>query len=436
MQGSRRPWVGVFFRKGRGSPLSWRGLSFGCLALVFVAEASASNQWFENSTYSPHLDMIQRATRSLDLEVYTISDLRVWRALSQAVDRGVRVRMVKDAAPVGSESCKILTPPNSKDTPDCREIKSIVAKIRRRGGVVAFNKANLCGKSPEANCFEHGKMLVVDREVALVSSGNFDPTSLCGLPEDSDDERGILDFQAALLGQRCNRDYSVKVDDPTGVSALARVFERDYAGEPFALSEEVGAAASFLTVSPEARTSLLSALSEATEEVWIQNQYLKDPEMNSVLTDLARRRVRVNIGVASFCAFGRPSASDRAKAQDTFGAFERLGIKTRIFSQQIRVGGKPGYLHGKALVIDGKKAWIGSINGSRTAFDFNREFGVFLEGEEQAQALKRQLQADSVDSGSESWQESLDCLKDRTDSYIGGDFLELGVDLSQRLLDQ
>jgi phosphatidylserine/phosphatidylglycerophosphate/cardiolipin synthase-like enzyme len=138
MQGSRRRWVGVFFRKGRGSPLSWRGLSFGCLALVFVAEASASNQWFENSTYSPHLDLIQRATRSLDLEVYTISDLRVWRALNQAVDRGVRVRMVKDGAPVGSESCKILTPPNSKDTPDCREIKSIVAKIRRRGGGGCF----------------------------------------------------------------------------------------------------------------------------------------------------------------------------------------------------------------------------------------------------------------------------------------------------------
>ena len=87
-------------------------------------------------------------------------------------------------------------------------------------------------------------------------------------------------------------------------------------------------------------------------------------------------------------------------------------MKSRTFTRLQTVGGKPGYLHAKAMVVDGERAWVGSVNGSTAATSANREFGVFFSEPSQVAALEASLEADFADEGSESWQESLACKND------------------------
>ena len=80
------------------------------------------------------------------------------------------------------------------------------AEIIAAGGTyIPFEKSQLCA-DPAKPCFEHGKMVITDRSVAMVSSGNFNSTNLCDL---------------ALSPSRCNRDYSIVEHDTAIVDLLA-----------------------------------------------------------------------------------------------------------------------------------------------------------------------------------------------------------------------
>jgi len=83
-----------------------------------------------------------------------------------------------------------------------------------------------------------------------------------------------------------------------------------------------------------------------------------------------------------------------------------------MFTDLQKVGGMPGYMHAKAIVIDEKRAWVGSINGSTTAVNKNREFGVFFDDTAAVRKLIAQMQEDFTSPNSESWHEGLMCAKD------------------------
>jgi phosphatidylserine/phosphatidylglycerophosphate/cardiolipin synthase-like enzyme len=78
----------------------------------------------------------------------------------------------------------------------------------------------------------------------------------------------------------------------------------------------------------------------------------------------------------------------------------------------------PGYLHGKALLVDQTKAWVGSVNGSFTAFHLNREFGVKFQEVKETQKLEQFLVTDHLDPKSVSWQDALRCVNENKDTQI------------------
>lgn len=351
---------------------------------------------YNNALGSPLVELIRAARQSVDIEIYTMSSPSVLSALREAMGRGVRIRVVQEPAPV-SGKCDIFAATPS--TVQCGDLQVFVKEVLFVPGnaYVPFNKAALCGGPVEA-CSQHGKLLIADARAALMSTGNFDDSSLC---------------DSSNLQSRCDRDYSVVIDDTKAVATLEDVFEHDLKGSTYDLAALLGAHGEIeLTVSPLSLQPLLDFIASARTSVLIENQYLRDSSVNNALIALARAGKKVNVVVASPCAFGKPKAADVTRFSGVYSAFDDAGIVTTVFPAEAAIDGHPGYMHAKAIIVDGTRAWVGSVNGSSSALTINREFGMFFDQAGWVQPLRETMLADFLDPFAETWQESLRCLKD------------------------
>lgn len=352
--------------------------------------------FYENSSAAVVLQSFESAKRTIDVEIYLIWDKDIHSAIDRALDRGVRVRIIVDEE--AARDCKLLSPPQPNEDANCTDLRALFRKISDKGGAVArFAKENLCGVKGKY-CHQHGKMVIVDETFALISSGNFNPPNLCN-------KRQKL--------SRCNRDYSYVTYEPSALQVLLEVFANDLQGESYDLAKTLAKDASGrLTVSPLSATPILQAIQAAQKIVQVENQYLQDPEMNAALIAAAQRGVKVEVTTASACAFGKPNQQEREKITEIYSAFDAAGISSRMFTRSMKVGNMPGYLHGKALLVDQNLGWVGSINGSFTAFQLNREFGAFFREIKETAKLEQFLVQDHLHAKSVSWQESLDCVNE------------------------
>jgi phosphatidylserine/phosphatidylglycerophosphate/cardiolipin synthase-like enzyme len=381
--------------------------------------------YYNNADGSPILALLESATQSIDIEIYTMDDPAVRQALRTAMSKNIRVRIIKEPKPVGA-SCAWFSASDSFDeasgafaeaeiatqfaTPkkggattvdaDCQDQQLLVQQINSSNGgkVVPFNKTALCGSNAKT-CLEHGKMVIIDSARAMLSTGNFDTTNLCDASADP---------------SRCDRDYDYVVSDALPVKTLATIFANDLTGQSYdlkgLLTPEVSA---ILTVSPYSEQPLVDFINSAEQDIEIENQYLKEPAMNQALFNASKRGVKVNATVASLCAFGKPSSSETLSSQKLFGGFDDASISMQIFTSEMTINGKPGYLHAKAIVVDGKNAWVGSVNGSTEAATENREFGIFFNNAAMVKSLFTVMQGDHTNPNGETWEASLTCARDK-----------------------
>lgn len=360
--------------------------------------------FYNNEEGSPAFTMLNEAKRSIDIEIYQMQDRDFIASVRSAVNRGVKVRIIKDATSLG-ENCRMLDPVGSKDDESCKDQKQLVQDIRNAGGtVVAFNKKELCGGNTD-RCFEHGKLIIADKSVAMLSTGNFNTSSFCNAKQNP---------------SKCNRDYSVVLRDTESVAALHSIYEKDLEGKRYDVSAYLPpSVAARITVSPLSLEPLVALIKSAKSSIKIQNQYLKDTTVNDALKQAAKNGIEVQVTLASTCAFGKPSANETKKLAALYLSFDEAGIKTRMFTAQNIVGARAGYMHAKTILIDNERAWVGSVNGSLTALTMNREFGAFFSDDKNISKLKAIMDKDFAYEGGESWQESLECKKDIPDN--GGD---------------
>jgi len=368
--------------------------------LIFSQSINAQAQletFYENSSASPLVNFLLSAHRNIDIEIYEMDDPFVHSTIVAALKRGVKVRVVQEDRPVGA-SCKLFETADKGDSKSCQSEKALVASVRQAGGqYVPFNHAALCGKAG-SHCFEHGKIVIVDDAKALISTGNFNSTSICNKSEHPNN---------------CNRDYSVVSQDSSVVSTLKVFFEKDLAGQAYDVGSVLASSpTNKLTVSPLSLQPLVELINSAKSTLQIQNQYLNDPDMNQAIINAAGRGVNVEVTVSSACSFGTPTASENKKWQGIFGAFDAAGVKSHIFTRKMQVGGVSGYLHAKTILVDGNLAWVGSVNGSTTSLSDNREYGIFLVDASEVQKLQSFMNQDFADPNGEDWQDSLACAND------------------------
>ncbi len=372
---------------------------------------------------------ISEAKSKLDIEIYEARDIRVQNAIFAALKRGVRVRIVAEPDPVGN-GCDAFSRYDSHKNHDCEQSAQFTQnfeKLAKQQGergtgasrILYFNK-KLCWnpiEGKESFCFQHGKMLLRDDDFVSLSTGNLNPSSIC-----SDDFRN---------SNTCNRDYTVVVKDEKVVKALRAIFELDFAeasgcdlppkkprvnnvvrqlteGRCHVDEKEVDALAhqekitnilkqtdlsNTITVSPVSRNSLESFLRSARKSIKIQAQYLRQPEWQEVLKDALERGVTVQTTLASFCHFNQKKGVGLIEEKTLIGENGYLTkwlnplitgpnkMNLRVFNKSLPTyeKAKLAYQHAKIFLVDGKRAWIGSTNGSSMSTDMNREFGIFID---------------------------------------------------------
>jgi cardiolipin synthase A/B len=393
------------------------GALFGTLLLLgpaalggapFVNDLEAG--FFNNADGSPILALLDSAKKTVDMELYEMDDPQVIASIRDALDRGITVHIVKEPAPVGG-SCKVFegssqlraraplaTRASKTGGATCEDQQQLVSDVESAGGsYVPFTKPDLCGGDGSKTCLEHGKIVVVDSKRALIMTGNFNTTNLCD-----------LEYKPST----CNRDYTFLTDDADVVKTLQKVVEKDMKGQSYDPdSLMVGSAKSKLTIGPNSLAPIIAFIKTAKKSIQIQNQYLKDPDWNAALVEMAGKGVSVQVQVSSVCAFGTPSASEQKKTTEIFTEFDDAGIESSMFTKNTKVNGVNGYLHAKTIIVDGKKAWLGSVNGSTQATTLNREFGIFFDDSQEVAKLAAIMESDFSDAGSESWQDSIDCAE-------------------------
>jgi phosphatidylserine/phosphatidylglycerophosphate/cardiolipin synthase-like enzyme len=376
------------------------------LELTHVAPALAAHTGFSNNAdYAPITDLINGARKSVEMELYEMDDPSVVDALRSALQRGIKIQIVQEPKPLGNpchifEPSQVANPPgrpqHASGAVPCADQQQLVQDINASGGTyVPYQKATLCTGSKA--CFQHGKIAVIDGVEALVTTGNFNVSNLC-------------DRAASPL--TCDRDFSFVTTDKVAINGLESVMQADMAGNAYDLKTVVTPSiAAKITVGALTLDSLVQFIGSAKKSVQVENQYLKEPTLNLALTQAAQRGVEVSVMVASACSFGKPKPTEVAALTAIFSDFDSAGINTRMFTRNIMVGGFKGYLHAKAIVVDGARAWLGSSNGSKESLFNNREFGIFFDSAADVAGLAGILSSDFSESAGESWQDSLVCAE-------------------------
>lgn len=193
----------------------------------------------------PILDEIADAQRSIDLEIYLITDEPVLQALEAAHRRGVAVRVILEQYPYGGGGRQ-------------PEIFN-----RLDAGGIAVRWGNPVFR------FTHIKAMVIDDEVAVIMNQNLTDSSFRG-----------------------NREFGVITTDPAAVRTAAAIFAADWTRGKEPDPEP-------LVVSPtNARAALLDLIVSAETSLDIYAEVLRDPEALGAITDAAARGVQVRLLVS------------------------------------------------------------------------------------------------------------------------------------------
>ncbi len=213
----------------------------------------------------------------------------------------------------------------NKTFPDGSNQTKTFDRLKKGGIEVVWATASLT--------FTHSKCLIIDKQEAWIMTMNLTETS----PFD-------------------NREYLAVVDDPKDVDQAEAVFQGDFTGIPKASNGK-------LIVAPvNAESSLIQLIDEAKTAVDIEGESFGDYDITKALIRAKKRGLMVRLVTSD----GTLSDTE----VEEFASLKAAGIPIVRLS-------KP-YVHAKALVADGKKAYVGSANFTYNSLTFNREIGVVI----------------------------------------------------------
>ncbi len=160
------------------------------------------------------------------------------------------------------------------------------------------------------------------------------------------------------------RDYGIVTHDPLHVAQIVDVFDADWQHLDFTPPRYEG----LLWSNSNSRYHMARFIDTAQERLYIQHPKYVDAVIIDHIAAAADRGVKVKV----LCG-GKHGISDW-DILDTFASLRtlrRFGVKVRK-QKNLRV-------HAKLLIVDDKRALVGSMNIDRSAFDLRRELGVIID---------------------------------------------------------
>lgn len=183
--------------------------------------------------------------------------------------------------------------------------------------------------------YMHAKVIVADTKAAVISTGNYHQS-----------------FMAK------ERNFAVKDEDAADLDVLVKLFDADFERKTPDVS------CTRLLVSPvNAKDRILALVASAKEEIVVESMQFADDDVRAAIAERKAAGVDVRVLLAD------PEWIDANVGAGTFladAAIPARHMKT------------PG-VHAKTIVVDGKRAYVGSVNLSWTSLNKNREIGVIAD---------------------------------------------------------
>lgn len=324
----------------------------------------------------PPVETLRSADERLLLAGYTLASERVADALVGAAERGVRVAVLVDGAPVGGLSRR-----------EARTLDRLVT-----AGVTV----RLVGGPRARYAFHHPKYAVAD-DRAVVLTENWKPSG---------------------TGGNGSRGWGVTVRNGGTADALARTFRADFEGRgarPWAAvradhegfepgdpangsyptrfrPRDVDVDRVRLLVAPDnAERAVVAHIDRANESVRVLQATAGGPDQPFVraLVRAARRGVAVRV-LLNGAWYAREGNRAVVRALNDRAAREGLDLTAKLADPR----GRYGTVHAKGLVMDGGTVVLGSLNWNNHSARENREVVLALRSDGAARYFGRVFEAD------------------------------------------
>jgi phosphatidylserine/phosphatidylglycerophosphate/cardiolipin synthase-like enzyme len=384
--------------------------------MLMIGQSQLAPATYENVTLTAFVspdssagvfyDAVNGARRSIDLNVYELTDPAIGAALIAAAGRGVSVRVLLEGGPVGGIS------PAEKGV--IRSLQEYQIPVMLLGGVSGVHARYR---------YDHAKYLVVDDSAVLVTSENFKPG---GFPEE---------------GTSGNRGWGVMVSDSRVAAYFAGVFSLDWSGVDIAPAPagpgggEEEASGTFQARSPAATFSdttvtpvlapdtsslITDLIAGATRSVRIEQAYIKNtstgmpnPFLKAAIDD-ARRGVTVQVILDSawFNIDDDKDNDEMVAYINQVAAAEHLPLEARLADLTAQDLVK---IHNKGVIVDDRRVLVSSINWNTVSPNENREAGLIIDspgvGAYYAAVFATDWDARSSSSGGKAGRAGFDPLK-------------------------
>lgn len=185
-----------------------------------------------------------------------------------------------------------------------------------------------------------------------------------------DDRAMIMTANMTLSAWTRNREFVAEVEDARLVDEVAACFVADWHREPCAHEAEA------LVWSPEAgRSKLVALINTARATLDVYTEVMQDREVVAALARSAAGGIRVRVLMSP------ETDPERPKSGAALDELQRSGVRVRLLARP--------YIHAKAMVVDGGRAYIGSHNLSFSSLDLNRELGIVFDSADAVARLTR-----------------------------------------------
>lgn len=262
---------------------------------------------FPDEGEAPYVNALQKATKTIDVMIYLMGFGGVLDALKAKAQAGVKVRVIMDQGSKGIN-------------------QKYADQLTAVGAQTAW--------SDPAFPYMHAKVLLVDGQEAVISSGNY--------------------LRSNVLGER---NFAATVRDPEDVASFAALFDADWNKKSPDLK------CTRLVVSPtNSKQRILDVINSAKQSLVVESMQFADYDVRGAV--VARKKAGVDVRVL----LAAPSWVDTNQAAGDY--LKQNQVPARFLANPD--------LHVKAIVADGTVAYIGSENLSSTSLTKNREVGVVL----------------------------------------------------------
>jgi cardiolipin synthase A/B len=264
---------------------------------------------------------IASAQKSIWLEIYILSDRNVIRALEDAANRGLDVRVMLEPHPFGGGT----SPSKTLDTLAASGIKT------------QFTNPSFS--------LTHEKGMIIDGSSVYVMTSNFSRSALGGSSGSSSGYR--------------NREYGIIDTNQQDILATEEIFVADWNHTNAQFNDPN------LIVSPiNSRNDFTTLINSARSTLQIEAEEMNDSEIEQALANASQHGVQVEVIL--------PAASGASVDSNSQGiaTIKQSGVQVREDPQL--------YIHAKIIVVDNKVAFVGSENISAQSLDQNRELGIIV----------------------------------------------------------